>query len=85
MNGRAIDFTHHINHLSFGSLDAIKTVKARMKSVEVAPLDGMIEEGPPVSSAHSRMYTNYYLSIMPTQYNFANGDQFSAHEFTFSQ
>lgn len=64
-NGYRIDFTHTINHLSFGSQEDQVVINRRYGGAITNELNGkeMMQEIP-----FGQMYVNYYLDITEEEY-----------------
>lgn len=87
LQGAKVDFSHRINHLSFGSEENIKEVKKQAKVKNLAPLDGHSELSRPDAhgGGHAHYsFTTYYLTVTPGQYNI-DGNEYMVHEFTHSE
>lgn len=87
LSGAKIDFSHRINHLSFGDESSIKTVSRSVSVKNVAPLDKHQQLTPTQAQNQAHMhnsFTTYYMTVTPAQYNI-NGEDFMVHEFTHSE
>ena len=65
MKGQLIDFSHKINHLSFGDESQVKKVKKVTKNVNVAPLDGIKQITTASEGSGHHAFTTYYLTVTP--------------------
>ena len=72
------DISHKINHISFGDESDIQIIKKNFDVGNVSPLDGLVKEKDPKSD---KMY-EYYLKVVPTNYNDINGKSYDVNQFT---
>ena len=72
------DISHKINHISFGDESDIQTIKNTFDVGNVTPLDGVVKEKDVKSD---KMY-EYYLKVVPTNYNEINGKSYDVNQFT---
>lgn len=83
---KLLDFTHTINHLSFGSEESISKITSITGGNNIAPLDRNRDNHHPADLGghfHNTM-TTYYLDITPTKYLIGEDEEYSAHEYTYS-
>lgn len=84
--GKMLDISHDIKHLSFGNEDSISKIKSIVGGYNLSPLDKAFEHTTPKNMgghAHNA-YTTYYIHITPTKYLIGEEEEYSAHEFTYS-
>ena len=79
-----IDFSHKINHLSFGDESSVKEVKKITKSNNLAPLDGQQATTTSSEGQGHHAFTTYYLTVTPAKYN-VNSKEYMVHELTHSE
>jgi len=72
------DISHKINHISFGDESDIQYIKNTFGVGNVSPLDGVVKEKDPKTD---KMY-EYYLKVVPTNYNEISGKSFDVNQFT---
>lgn len=72
------DISHRINHISFGDESDIQYIKSTFDVGNVSPLDGVVKQKDPKSD---KMY-EYYLKVVPTNYNEINGKSYDVNQFT---
>ena len=72
------DISHKINHISFGDESDIQYVKNTFDVGNVSPLDGIEKKSDP----KVRKMFEYYLKVVPTQYNEINGKSFDVYQFS---
>jgi hypothetical protein len=60
-----IDFSHKINHLSFGDESSAKEVKKLTKTSNLAPLDGLTATTTSSEGHGHHAFTTYYLTVTP--------------------
>ena len=86
VRGKRIDFSHKVNHLSFGEEDHYSAVSGAVRTRNLSPLDSHQEmaksNGHGGGHAHYS-FTTYYLTVTPAKYNI-DGDEYFVHEFTHS-
>jgi len=85
-NQKMLDFTHKINHLSFGAEDHIAKITKLTGGYNLSPLDKIGESIHPqnLGNHFHNTHTTYYLDIMATKYYIGTEEQYSAHEYTYS-
>jgi len=86
VRGKRIDFSHKVNHLSFGSEENYKQVKRAVKTRNLSPLDSHQEMAKtnPHGGGHMHFsFTTYYMTVTPAKYNI-DGNEYFVHEFTHS-
>ena len=84
--GKMLDFSHTINHLSFGKEESISKIKSITGGYSLSPLDKTVESTRPQGSNghYHNVYTTYYIHITPTKYLIGEEEEYSAHEFAYS-
>lgn len=86
VRGKRIDFSHKVNHLSFGDEENYKAVKSVVKTRNLSPLDSHQEMATNNGQAGGHMhfsFSTYYLTVTPAKYNIDDSEYF-VHEFTHS-
>lgn len=82
---KMLDFTHNINHLSFGTEESISKITQITGGYNLSPMDRSHDETHPQDMGnhfHNSM-TTYYLDIMATNYLLGD-EEYSAHEYTYT-
>ena len=85
--GKVLDFSHKINHLSFGSEESIAKIKSITGGYNLSPLDKLQDFGHKSQNMGDHFHnthTSYFLEIIPTKYLIGDEEEYSAHEFTYS-
>jgi len=72
------DISHKINHISFGDESEIQYIKNTFGIGNISPLDGVEKKKDPKSE---KMY-EYYLKVVPTNYNGIDGRSFDVNQFS---
>lgn len=83
MRGQVVDFSHRINHISFGDESSVKSVRKLTKITNLAPLDGLTATTTSSEGHGHHAFTTYYLTVTPAKYNI-NSQEYFVHEFTQS-
>lgn len=83
---KMLDFTHKINHLSFGSEESIAKITSLTGGYNLSPLDKVGESSNPrdMGGHFHNTHTTYYLDIMATKYFVGSDEEYAAHEYTYS-
>lgn len=83
---RMLDFSHNINHLSFGKEEDISKITKITGGYNLSPLDKIHDESHPkdMGGHVHNMMTTYYLDITPTKYLVGNEEEYSAHEYSYT-
>lgn len=85
--GKVLDFSHKINHLSFGSEESISKIKSITGGWNLSPLDKLEDykhRSMNMGDHFHNTHTSYFLDIIPTKYMIGDDEEYSAHEFTYS-
>lgn len=72
----SFDFSHIINHLSFGEDQDLKHIRSKFNVGVLNPIDNTKKQKEP-----SILY-EYYLKVVPTTYVDLNNNNFYVHQFT---
>lgn len=83
---KMLDFSHNINHLSFGSEESISKITSITGGYNLSPLDKIKDYTHPkdMGGHFHNTYTTYYLDISPTKYLIGDEEEYSAHEYTYA-
>ena len=85
--GKVLDFSHKINHLSFGTEENISKIRSITGGWNLSPLDKLEDfrhRSQNMGDHFHNTHTSYFLDIIPTKYLIGDDEEYSAHEFTYS-
>lgn len=80
---KKVDFnlTHTINHISFEDEADSEMIKKKFNQGILTPMDGLLVE----QDRQKTTLLNYYIQIIPTEYQDLEGEKYSAFQFTYTQ
>lgn len=70
------DFSHTINHISFGEEEDLKVIKTIFDTGILNPIDGTVKD-----HKNKKEQDEYYLNVVPTTYVDLEGKSYKVHQF----
>lgn len=73
---KVFDFSHTVNHISFGEEEDLKAIITLFNTGILNPIDGTEKQ-----HKNKNEIDEYYLNVVPTTYVDLNGKSYKAHQF----
>ena len=75
-----LDFSHDIQHLSFGANQDIQIIQTVFHEGVLSPLDSVKKNRP--SNVNEALSYEYYIKVVPTTYKTLKNEEYYVHQFT---